>query len=447
MRKFLAIFLLSKLVFGNELYQCSGSGKNEAEAILNAKKSASLKSETKLESSFYDKRSLKNGEVTIDASSKISTSSSSVVSVELVLSSGFKNGKFQFYGVCQIGVEKADNLQKVDSETLQKIEKLFSKIEFLEEKNGFQKRELENRISILQNNLTNLEQNLNSDEVQKRISNLQNELKNFPNISEIQNSILKKISSNFRVLNIKIEKISESFQLDLENLQKEQNQKIDNLEISIGAISSDISKLGSRVSILEKFQNYIFILLGVFGFGILFLFFRTSKKDEIHKIADISVRDKRVQISSAKRKYQKGEALEITFWHKFESEMYIYIVDINNRDETTFLFPTRIDNNRLFPNRKRQLERIEVVPPFGMDILKIIASPIPLEIPEIIYEKESQIFKDKRGFQNPNIAEIETGLANQTSISDRDIIGHFRGQALKGGFVLFENFIELETKE
>jgi hypothetical protein len=447
MRKLLLLFLFSKLVFGNELYQCSGSGKNEAEAIWNAKNSASLKSETKLESYFHDKRSLKNGEVTIDASSKISTSSSSVVSIELVLSSGVENGKFKFHGVCQVGTQKNDNLKKVDPETLQKIEKLFSKIELLEERNNLQKRNLENQISVLQNDLAKVQESLNNDEVQQRILNLQNELKNFPNISEIKNSLLQKISSNFRLLNLKMENISKKFQNDLEILEEKQSEKIKNIEFSIGTLNSDISKLSSRVSILEKFQNYIFILLGIFGLGILFLIFRTFKKDEIHKIADISVIDKRVEIDSKKRKYRKGEELEISFWHKFESEMYIYIVDINNRDETTFLFPTRIDNNRLFPNRKRQLERIEVVPPFGMDILKIIASPIPLEIPEIIYEKESQIFKDKRGFQNPNIAEIETGLANQTSISDRDIIGHFRGQALKGGFVLFENFIELETKE
>jgi len=129
------------------------------------------------------------------------------------------------------------------------------------------------------------------------------------------------------------------------------------------------------------------------------------------------------------------------------TEKYIYIVDINSRNKTTLIYPSPIDNNRISPNSNQKLPEIDVVPPYGKDILKIIASPIPLKIPKVVYGGKSDVFSDSRGFSNPNIENVERELAEKDRVSDRDIIAHFRGQALLKGFQLSENYIKLETRE
>jgi hypothetical protein len=446
LKKYILTLLFSISLFGNDIYRCVGYGKTRFEAVEDAKRSAIQQSRTEIETTFQNSASLKNGEAKQEISMNLKTSSNGVVSVELEIFSGKDDRDFKFDGVCRIAEAGEKSLQNIDQKSEEILKNAFREIENLEEISQKERKSLEFKILKLENDLSNLRNSANFDEVSEKIAYLKNDLENLPNIDEVQQSLLNQISTNFRVLNIKIEQISKSFKEELSVFQNSQNEKFRDFETSLGALYSDVSKLQSQISLLEKLQEYIFIILGFFGLIIIYLLFR-RQKDEIHEIADISIRDKRVKIFSKKRKYKIGETLEIDFQHSFSSEMYIYIIDINNRDDTTFLFPTRIDNNRLLPNSKRHLERIEVVPPFGQDILKIIASPIPLEIPEIVYRGDSQVFADKRGFKNPNIGNIERDLANQTSVSDRDIIAHFRGQALKGGFQLFENFVELETSE
>jgi hypothetical protein len=152
-------------------------------------------------------------------------------------------------------------------------------------------------------------------------------------------------------------------------------------------------------------------------------------------------------ISTEKRVFHRGEKALINFSHSLEKDNYLYIVAINNRDETNLIYPAPTDQNLTQPNSQRSLPEIEVVPPFGRDILKIIASPLPLQVPKVVYGEKSKIFSNSRGFSNPKIANIEKELANRSEISDKDIIAHFRGQALNGGFTIYENHIELETRE
>jgi hypothetical protein len=139
------------------------------------------------------------------------------------------------------------------------------------------------------------------------------------------------------------------------------------------------------------------------------------------------------------------EKLRATVFHKFKTEMYLYIVNLNSENRVEFLYPTSKDNNLIPPNRTLSTPDFDITQPFGKDIFKVIASPLPLEIPKIAY-KSSKIFADSRGFKNPEIESIQKELAESSEVSNMDIIGHFRGQALKNNFKLYENFVELETK-
>jgi hypothetical protein len=453
MRKAISVLLFSIQLFGNEIVKCSGEGRTESEAIVNAQRKALQSFNTKLKVHFQKDISVVDREAKEKIAYKLETSSNGVVS--LLLPEVIKDGeKFLVKGICQInnnlksrvlelqekissnstslselqnGLEilnfEIESFQKeslqIDAETEKRILKLLYKLENLEDSSKHQKEVLKLEIDYLQRDLKELK-TVTADEVQNQILELQNDLENLPDISEVRDSLLYQIRTNFRVLNEKIEVISDRFEESVSNFKSEQKEKIDKLENSISTISSEIENLESRVSILEKYQIYIFSALALLFFLILFLLFR-KRDSETEKIADIHTIDNRVKIELNSKILTSKEKLRATVFHKFKTEMYLYIVNLNSENRVEFLYPTSKDNNLIPPNRTLSTPDFDITQPFGKDIFKVIASPLPLEIPKIAY-KSSKIFADSRGFKNPEIESIQKELAESSEVSNMDII-------------------------
>jgi hypothetical protein len=416
----------------SEVYQCSGYGDRVSEAKEEAKKSAVASSSTYIKSVFNKYNSTSSGK---ELSYTLQTVANGICRIESgrVLR---EDSEFLFRGTCI-----------VENESIRETEKIFREIEELKNRLESQKVELLNRVQDMENRLIEVSDKSEVKRLKVEISKLNQRIDNLPKLSNIYKNLNYQIVQNSRVLNRKMTIISGNLSSEISSFQRSFNLKTADIDLEIGALGSDIEKLSHRVSLLEELMRYIFYILGGIGLILIFLLFRRSETVTIQKVADIGTADKRVILKTAKKLYRKGEKLLIEFSHKLPSENYIYIIDINSRNETTLLYPAPTDNSLLMPNSLQKLPEIEVVPPYGKDILKIIASPIPLKVPKIVYGTESRVFSDSRGFQNPNIATIETDLAEKSEISDKDIIAHFRGQALSKGFQLSENYIELETRE
>ena len=420
MKSFLYL-ILTVALFG-EIHNCSGVGETPSEAKEEAKKSAVAESSTYIKSVFQKSSSLNNKK---EMRYILETIAKGVCKIESGKVQIFNN-HWEFHGVC-----------KVENEAISKTEEILQRVERLENREN----SIFEKIANLENQIQNLPKDSEQVEGLKReIESLKIEVEKFPKVENLYYTI----SQNYKTTNLRISKLFTNLESEIESLESLQKEEISKFENRFATISQNISNLESRVSILERYQKYIFLTLSIFGVVILLLLFRRGVT--IEKIADISTVSDKVEISTEKKIYYKNEKLKIDFANRLDREMYFYIIDINMRDETTLLYPAQNDNNLLLPNSKRELPEIDVVPPFGRDILKIIASPLKLEIPKIIYGKKSRVFKDSRGFSNPNIDKIEMEIAEESIVSDKDILAHFRGQALKSGFTLFENYIEVETR-
>jgi len=415
------IFIFFTISLFSQTYQCSGFGETKSEAKEEAKKSAIASSSTYLKSVFEKDISAKDGK---NIRYTLQTIATGICKIESGKTS-FSDDVFEFQGVCQ-----------VENESITQTEEILKRVSSLEQNRDMIFREIKN----LQNKILDFSNGSDISDLKAQISELETRVENFPKTE----NIYYQISQNFKTTNIRISKISEKLEKTISDLENSQNRKIIEIQNRISDISDSLEK---RVSILEKYQNYIFSALGGIGLILIFLLFRKPKQITIEKIADISVVSKKIKISTSKKVYFQNEKLEIEFSNHLEKEMFFYIIDINMRDETTLIYPSKKDNNLLSKNSSRKLGKIEIVSPFGKDILKIIASPVKLKIPKIIYEKKSKVFDNNRGFANPEIEKIEQNLADETEISDRDILAHFRGQALNGKFTIFENFVEVETRE
>jgi hypothetical protein len=83
MRKAISVLLFSIQLFGNEIVKCSGEGRTESEAIVNAQRKALQSFNTKLKVHFQKDISVVDREAKEKITYKLETSSNGVVSLLL----------------------------------------------------------------------------------------------------------------------------------------------------------------------------------------------------------------------------------------------------------------------------------------------------------------------------------------------------------------------------
>ena len=215
-------------------------------------------------------------------------------------------------------------------------------------------------------------------------------------------------------------------------------------------------KIEKKIEIIEivvKQDNTpLYAALGVLALFILlfFLYLLRKKAPTLEMIADTARVSDKIKLSAPARVFSPGDKLRVTFEHTLGKEMYAYLVDINLRGETTLLYPAPHNNNRLASGTRYTLPDdigLDVVPPFGKDVIKALLCEVPLNLPDLSPDEPSIVFADSRGFSNPNIEAIQTELADKPKISDKDVIAFFRGEAKKHGAALYEASVAIETRE
>ena len=212
-------------------------------------------------------------------------------------------------------------------------------------------------------------------------------------------------------------------------------------------------KIEQKIEIIVKQDNTpLYAALGVLALFIFlfFLYLLRKKAPTLDMIADTARVSDKIKLSAPARVFTPGDKLYVDIEHRLDKEMYVYLIDINSREGTTLLYPAPHNQNRLSPNKRYKLPDdigLDVVPPFGKDIVKAILCEVPLELPTISREAPSIIFADSRGFSNPNIEKMQNEVAQKSTVSDKDVIAFFRGEASKKGVAVYEANIAIETRE
>ena len=151
--------------------------------------------------------------------------------------------------------------------------------------------------------------------------------------------------------------------------------------------------------------------------------------------------------------YYRGE--NIKFHMQVASPLYVYLYDINSKNEVTLLYPYK--RNMMQQKLKSgELYKIpadtdkfdfKVVPPYGIDGIKIFASDKELPIPQFSTDVPSRSFRGDAREEDKNRRGIQVVLANKLKINPKDLVDYYRGVAKKHGANLFEDSLIIETKE
>ena len=163
-----------------------------------------------------------------------------------------------------------------------------------------------------------------------------------------------------------------------------------------------------------------------------------------------------VKISTAKGGdypvYYEGE--KIKFHIQVAAPLFVYIYDINSKGEVTLLYPyeTHRAQQKLMPGGLYTIPsetdnfELEVEPPFGIDAVKMLASPVKLPIPELSRSVSTRSYTGNVRAITDKRKEIQEELSRMESINPRDLVDYYRGVSVRFGVKLYEDTIVLETR-
>lgn len=141
--------------------------------------------------------------------------------------------------------------------------------------------------------------------------------------------------------------------------------------------------------------------------------------------------------------YKRGETLHLTVMAR--KPLYIYIFDINPQYGVQPLYPLPGESELLVsPGQSYVIPPIEIVPPYGMDAIKVFASTKPLGTPTLSDAVTSKSFNgETRGLRRKN---IQKKLSSKKVINPMDLVDFYRGKAVAAGATLFEDTIYVSTR-
>ncbi|MBF0187945.1 MAG: DUF4384 domain-containing protein [Magnetococcales bacterium] len=150
--------------------------------------------------------------------------------------------------------------------------------------------------------------------------------------------------------------------------------------------------------------------------------------------------------------YLRGE--RVRFLLKGQEPLHILLYSMDSHGSVTPLLPIRGSRPALLdPRLIRAVPgdtdgwAIEAAPPFGIDVIKVFASPKPITPPKFDPSRPSLAFTADGARRLPNRPKIQAKLAGQRTIHPLDLVDWFRGRAKRQRVALYEESLLLETME
>ena len=149
--------------------------------------------------------------------------------------------------------------------------------------------------------------------------------------------------------------------------------------------------------------------------------------------------------------YHEGEL--IIFLVQTKKPLYLYVYNFTVKDDVTLLYPYEIDSNQsptipgsplAIPDETDDFE-LEVLPPFGMDVIKVFASPVKLPIPKLNSNIPTTSFSDGVRAIGKKRKKIQQQLSIKKSINPNDLVDYYRGLSGQLGVDVFEDSLIIET--
>ena len=149
--------------------------------------------------------------------------------------------------------------------------------------------------------------------------------------------------------------------------------------------------------------------------------------------------------------YREGEV--VSFAVQVASPLYIYVYNINPQGEVSLLYPKAGEREQprlpgivhVIPEDDDSWE-IRVEPPFGKDLVKVFASDRRLPLPRISSSVVSRSFTRGGTRALKQREKLQSELAVQTTINDKDLVDYYRGVAAGSRARLYEANVFVETR-
>jgi hypothetical protein len=150
--------------------------------------------------------------------------------------------------------------------------------------------------------------------------------------------------------------------------------------------------------------------------------------------------------------YLDGETIDL--FVQVNEPLYVYVYGINVGGDVTRLYPadrpdteTPFEPGRLcaLSDEKHSFEYI-AGPPFGMDLVKVFASTLPLPLPEVSSCEQTRSYEGTLRKVGSNRIETQKALAARGVIHPRDLVDYYRGVAARKGARIYEDQVILETR-
>ncbi|MFO7600483.1 MAG: DUF4384 domain-containing protein [Candidatus Desulfacyla sp.] len=150
--------------------------------------------------------------------------------------------------------------------------------------------------------------------------------------------------------------------------------------------------------------------------------------------------------------YSDGETIDL--FVQVNEPLYVYVYGINVEGDVTRLYPSdRPDTETPFePGRlcalsdERHSFEYVAGPPFGMDLVKVFASTLPLPLPEVSSCEQTRSYEGTLRKVGSNRIETQKVLAARGVIHPRDLVDYYRGVAARKGARIYEDQVILETR-
>jgi hypothetical protein len=150
--------------------------------------------------------------------------------------------------------------------------------------------------------------------------------------------------------------------------------------------------------------------------------------------------------------YFEGDVIRL--FVQVKKPLHIRVFNITPTGTVNRLYPpafppsdARFEPGRLYPlpDEAHPFEFM-VLPPFGMDLIKVFASSTPLPVPEISSSMPVRSFHGSVRKTEAERINIQQALAREKAIHPLDLVDYYRGIAAQKGVSLYEDEVMVETR-
>lgn len=151
--------------------------------------------------------------------------------------------------------------------------------------------------------------------------------------------------------------------------------------------------------------------------------------------------------------YLEGDIIRL--FVQVQEPLYVYVYDIEPEGKVNRLYPPslffsehRFEPGRLYPlpDETHPFEYM-VLPPFGMDLVKVFASTVPLPVPKISSSIRAKSYDGTTRKTGVERLRSQQAVAGERVIHPLDLVDYYRGVAAQKGAELYEDEVMVETRK